>query len=368
MKKGFVCFVAVLSLLFCSGCFLMESLGLAAPEGTVEYDAAVFEQDMLTQVQEKKTEITRCFFSDSGMDEAELERCIDRLLNDSPEGNYYLAEVTYTFTEHTAYDEVEFQFSYREEALSPQEIVPAGGMLTAAEAVIEALENGETEMALSSQEGFRWESKTVEDLVSIAASNAVTAAEFRDFAYSCYGGEEGIFHLSVGLPLEEASYRALDAELQATLSAAAETFLAQSSDPGELYRAAHDYVVACAEYDDALAERSVSGAAFTEEDLIGRSAYGALIRGETVCSGYARAFQGLCRAMELPCWTLYGFVDADTPEEGEHVWNMVLLDGEAYYVDCTFDDGLGSDEYFFFTAADPQYDEYRVYDGWVMPW
>lgn len=346
----------------------MELVGLAAPEDTEEYDAAAFEAALTTAVEEEQAQATWYFFPDSGMNEEELSNRIDWLLNDSPTGAYHLEEVTYSLMGCAAYDEVEISFSYRAEAISAHEMVPAGTMLEAAEAVIAAIESGETEIALYGEDGLQWEAETVENLVSIASTNAITPAEFRDFSYSCYGGDEEILHLSMTLPLDEEAYGELSAELEETLFAAAQSFLAESDEPRELYRAAHDYVVEQAVYDDELAERTISGDDFSETDLVGRSAYGALCRQKTVCSGYAQAFQGLCRAMDLPCWTLYGFVDADTPEAGEHVWNMVLADGVTYYVDCTFDDGLGSAEYFFFTADDPQFEEYGLYEGWIMPW
>ena len=152
------------------------------------------------------------------------------------------------------------------------------------------------------------------------------------------------------------------------VSSAAEEIFVRGGDREEIYRAAHSYVVVNTDYDDALAERSLGETHFSEADLVSRSAYGALCQGKSVCSGYAQAFQALCRAVELPCWTVYGTVAGEGTEREEHVWNAVLVDGEVYYVDCTFDDGLHSRDYFLFTEKDPQYSKYQVYSGWIMPW
>ena len=61
------------------------------------------------------------------------------------------------------------------------------------------------------------------------------------------------------------------------------------------------------------------------------SFYGAdsILRGYGVCDSYAKDYLMLCRAAGIP---VYRVVNEN------HAWNAVLLDGEWYYVDCTWDD------------------------------
>ncbi len=68
----------------------------------------------------------------------------------------------------------------------------------------------------------------------------------------------------------------------------------------------------------------------TRED---HNAYGALIRGEAVCEGYAEAFCWLADACGLENRFIYGVYDGEM-----HDWNMVKLDGQWYQLDITSDD------------------------------
>ena len=63
------------------------------------------------------------------------------------------------------------------------------------------------------------------------------------------------------------------------------------------------------------------------------SAYGAIVTGEAVCEGYAKAMQILLSKAGIPCLTVRG-------ESGgvSHMWNVVELNNEWYHLDATWDD------------------------------
>ena len=66
--------------------------------------------------------------------------------------------------------------------------------------------------------------------------------------------------------------------------------------------------------------------------------YGGLILGRGNCASYTDAFNLLCG--------LSGFETGRvmcTVESGLHTLNYILIDGDYYFVDCTFDDGISSD-------------------------
>lgn len=48
-----------------------------------------------------------------------------------------------------------------------------------------------------------------------------------------------------------------------------------------------------------------------------------------VCEGYSKAFQLLCHEIDVPCVTISG---------SGHMWNAVQVDGQWYYMDCTWND------------------------------
>lgn len=112
-------------------------------------------------------------------------------------------------------------------------------------------------------------------------------------------------------------------------------------------RALHDLLIRSCAYDLDTARQ--------QEDLDGSSApftaYGALVDGKAVCAGYARAYLLLCRAAGLDA------IYVASPEMN-HGWNAVRLNGQTYFIDCTFDDpvpdrdGAVSYEYFLRTAEE----------------
>ncbi|MGN0358712.1 MAG: transglutaminase domain-containing protein [Candidatus Fimousia sp.] len=78
-----------------------------------------------------------------------------------------------------------------------------------------------------------------------------------------------------------------------------------------------------------------------------QSAYSALVNGQTVCAGYARAFQYLLQRLGIPCYYCTGFAGES------HAWNIVALDDGYYNVDTTWDDtDNGTYDYFNKTDAD----------------
>lgn len=61
------------------------------------------------------------------------------------------------------------------------------------------------------------------------------------------------------------------------------------------------------------------------------NAYGALIKGEALCQGYAGAFQILGEMAGLKVRTVNGYLNGNIP----HAWNLVDLDGSWYQIDCS---------------------------------
>lgn len=101
----------------------------------------------------------------------------------------------------------------------------------------------------------------------------------------------------------------------------------------------HDVLIQNTEYDSACAEAI---GADTEYAQIWQSssAYGCLVEGRAVCSGYAAAFQLLMNETGIPCIR----VDGSERDSGVlHEWNCVKLNEKWYYVDVTWDDPVFED-------------------------
>ena len=80
---------------------------------------------------------------------------------------------------------------------------------------------------------------------------------------------------------------------------------------------------------------------------VGQSAYSALVDRETVCAGYARAFQYVLQQLQIPCYYVTGVAGQN------HAWNMVYLSGAFYNVDVTWDD-TSPISYLYFNKSDAQ--------------
>lgn len=98
----------------------------------------------------------------------------------------------------------------------------------------------------------------------------------------------------------------------------------------------HDRLIELVEYDHS----SVNG----NQDLA-HTAYGALVRNDSrkehmaVCDGYSGAYEYLLHKAGICCLMISGRAGDDKDSAMAHSWNMVLLDGEWYETDCTWDDG-----------------------------
>lgn len=90
----------------------------------------------------------------------------------------------------------------------------------------------------------------------------------------------------------------------------------------------HDYLITHCTYDTQAL--SVMETPSENSD----NPYGALINGQSICSGYTTSFQMFMDMLGIPCKSVSGI---DIKDE-DHAWNMVEINGKWYYVDVTWDD------------------------------
>ncbi|MEE1025226.1 MAG: hypothetical protein U0L48_09220 [Acutalibacteraceae bacterium] len=127
----------------------------------------------------------------------------------------------------------------------------------------------------------------------------------------------------------------------------------------------YDEILETTDYDYELAE-------LNEWKDLSPTAYGCLIEGDTVCSGYALAFNLIMQELGFESGAEFSHYaqdeDYETDEAG-HVWNYCKLDGEYYYFDLTWDDNAENEKeyydhsYFYFavTTDELRADENREY-------
>ena len=115
-----------------------------------------------------------------------------------------------------------------------------------------------------------------------------------------------------------------------------------STEPYDIELQLHDLLCEAVEYSS------------DPEDPMIYTAYGALVNKKALCEGYAKAMKLLLAEFNIQCITVTGMAGGES-----HMWNNVLLDGEWYNLDVTWDDTKGgkiSHEYFNTT------DEAILYD------
>ena len=95
----------------------------------------------------------------------------------------------------------------------------------------------------------------------------------------------------------------------------------------EKIQAAHNYLIENVEYSKEI-----------KDDMYG--IYGALVKGEAVCNGYAKAFKYILDGMNIPCVLVSGIGINSNGETESHAWNYVLIKDVWYAVDVTWDDPI----------------------------
>lgn len=127
----------------------------------------------------------------------------------------------------------------------------------------------------------------------------------------------------------------------------------------------HDYLCENVVYDKELYEsKSFYTKAIT--------AYGALMEGKTICSGYALAFSLLMKELGYDGGVEFNNYGQIAITEG-HVWNYIELDGENYYFDVTWDDKDDENlpffyEYFGITTEELKLSNYFKRDDAPVPY
>ncbi|MBQ9438321.1 MAG: hypothetical protein IJU50_08305, partial [Lachnospiraceae bacterium] len=125
-----------------------------------------------------------------------------------------------------------------------------------------------------------------------------------------------------------------DAEVDQVVSAKYAEFAALPNDY-EKVLAVHDWLCGLVDY--------------REDAYDCHTAYGALVRHQAVCDGYALSFQRFMDALGIPCYVATGIRNNEA-----HAWNLVQLNGQWYHLDTTWDDqsrGLIRD---YFLISGPQ--------------
>lgn len=96
----------------------------------------------------------------------------------------------------------------------------------------------------------------------------------------------------------------------------------------ELY--VHDYLINHCTYTD------------TADNSLVNTMYGCLVEGKAACEGYSRSFQYIMSQLNIDNRLVTGESAEDGVNYIGHMWNYVVIDGQGYFVDVTWDDPKSS--------------------------
>lgn len=88
------------------------------------------------------------------------------------------------------------------------------------------------------------------------------------------------------------------------------------------------------EYDKALFiyEYIINNTDYVDNAPYNQNIY-SVVKGQTVCQGYAMMYKYLCDQLGIKCIVVTGEADGDP-----HAWNLACLDGQWCHIDCTYGD------------------------------
>lgn len=88
------------------------------------------------------------------------------------------------------------------------------------------------------------------------------------------------------------------------------------------------------------------------------NAYGCLVEGKTICSGYAMAFDAVMKRLGYECGVEFNNYNDFSILTG-HVWNYCKIEGDYYYFDLTWDD-TGFDSEFYRSYFGHSYNYFAI--------
>ena len=335
-------------------------------------DLQVFSEDSLERSIDEawrngEAELTLRYEAE-GLDLPELVRSVEaylaRLGEQNPRYWYTVKNADYTLSDFEDYLEADLVFTYQEQPCPYDDLPRAATPQEALTMLAPALRSGETAFTFLAANG--WTTDDLNTLASELATNSVElAAETNLYHYSFVQGDmDPCDYVSIELEyrMDQELLLGCSLEMRETLDEIAAEIAAAGGDTRGRYLAAARAVMDRTEYDDDVRIASYTDS-LTDEQKITRSAYGAVVSGHTVCTGYAMAYKAICDRLGLPCWIISGYKG-----DGSHVWNRIVLDGQILYMDCTFADGMHSDHYLFMGEQTLADEDYYYPAGQLCPW
>ncbi len=114
--------------------------------------------------------------------------------------------------------------------------------------------------------------------------------------------------------------------LNQTIQSIMQETITEEMTPQDKIKAIHDYIIDHTRYDVNRSDHQIT-------TYRSDTAYGALIEHYAICGGYADSMKLFLEELKIPSYKI---------SSENHVWNFLLLDGNWYHLDLTWDDPISS--------------------------
>ena len=349
-----------MTLLTCSSCSI-------SPDDATDYSKTQLLSGLNETLYKGGNQYTVKYSSDS-VSEDEINNDLDSILKSDYLSLCLLDSASVSLHKKLFYTEAEFSLTYTETGSFKGKIhdVDSPKQL---QTELDAIMKDDISKAPILLKGCTFTEDELFSFLSNAEVNCASApCEAVKISYAAYEPKDyrQLIIVQAEYPIDDDTMKEKKAELASAVSEKAESLeLSKSYDTAYAYERVYDLICHGATYDEALSSSTLNdNDRLTDEMHINRSAYGALITGKTVCTGYARGFKAICDELGLPCHVMIG-----TKDEVPHAWNAVTIDGETLYIDCTAGAaGEKKEEAFLFTSQQAHSRGYESSNDTHIPW
>ena len=374
--------LSVLALFTLSACAVKANTPEPAPAGEtsaperaatpayVDYDADQLRDWIYSGAQRRRTSLSRKY-SLANTSYQQVREDLKAILQELFDGDlffiYTVEQLDFDTPYHKDYVEIELWYTYAENETPFEELPRAESERDALRLLEPALSGQKRQFAVLLP--CAAEKEAAANIAEMLATNDTgLAAGFEEYRYRVIRSAEdrdSLIDIVLVDPVGREQLDSASAEMRAALDCMAEELRSGGeTERRELYLAAARKITDAADYAwDLYRDKNDETVTLTPEQRLLDSPYGAVVAGQTVCGGYARAYKALCDRLGLDCWVVAG-----EQRTGSHAWNAVLLDGETLYMDCTYADSDGDESYYFMREEQLAPWGYVPTEGWVIPW
>lgn len=303
------------------------------------------------------------FRNDGSLNDDLLMEAVNQCVFDSPSAlmNYYVSKAQYSIATYADYAAVTVDFTYQEDTVEYDALPIPEDLQSGVALLAEQWDTSDTAL-LYYPDGAEDPEALCHTLITTATANDADDPYLcRSCEWLVYGESDLLLSVRKIYEYDEAARAAMRQELLAEAQILADNLTAAAPEDNirELSRLLANRIV----YDHELANEVLSDVEqLSDEANIARTAYGALLDGKTVCSGYARAFKLVCDLAGIDCWVVDGKIDGDG-----HEWNVVFYNGQMAYVDVTFSDTGKTTKFHLFDRELYEKEGYIVDEGFYIP-